>query len=181
MLCIDATRCTYMHSSNPSRGAAELTFLSLMQTTHNNQSPLCLILCCLLTNYLTTNLYRQERHVLFQRELAERETEDVLERALLKAHNSKLNGAIPAADYFRLEEKIESLKKLRFTDEYERLQDPETYEFMKYKVAAEVGGPEEVEAYRLYERTRISEVGRDKYRLFAQRAQDDPIFQGYLQ
>ena len=59
--------------------------------------------------------------MLFQRELAERETEDLLERALLKAHNSKLNGAIAAADYYRLEEKIESLKKLRFTDEYERL------------------------------------------------------------
>ena len=46
---------------------------------------------------------------------------------------------------------------------------------MKYKVAAEVGGPEEVEAFRLYERTRIAEVGQDKYRLFAQRATDDPL------
>ncbi len=105
--------------------------------------------------------------MLFTRELAERETEDVLERALLKAYHSKLNGAIPAADYYRLQEKVESLKKLRFTEEYERMQDREAYEFMKYKVAAEVGGPEEVEAYRLYERTRINEVGRDNYRLFA--------------
>ena len=124
---------------------------------------------------------RTERHTLFQRELAERETEDVLERALLKAHHSKLNGAIAAAEYYRIQEKIESLKKLRFTEEYERLQDRETYEFMKYKVAAEVGGAEELEAFKLYERTRINEVGQDKYRLFAQRASDDPIFQGYIQ
>ena len=64
---------------------------------------------------------RAERHVLFQRELAERETEDVLDRALLKAYHSKLNAAIPAAEYYRVEEKINSLKKLRFTEEYEKL------------------------------------------------------------
>ena len=46
---------------------------------------------------------------------------------------------------------------------------------MKYKVAAEVGGPEELEAFKLYERTRILEVGTEKYRLFASRAVDDPL------
>ena len=118
---------------------------------------------------------RAERRVLFQRELAERETEDVLDRALLKAYHSKLNKAISAPEYFRVEQKIESLKKLRFTEEYERLQDRETYEYMKYKVAAEVGGTEELEAFRLYERTRIQEFGEEKYRLVASRAADDPL------
>lgn len=51
---------------------------------------------------------------------------------------------------------------------------------MKYKVAAEVGGVDEVESFKLYERTRINEVGQERYRLFAQRAVDDPIMQGYL-
>jgi len=37
---------------------------------------------------------------------------------------------------------------------------------MKYKVAAEVGGTEEVEAFKLYERSRIHEVGHENYRLF---------------
>ena len=91
--------------------------------------------------------------------MAERETEDVLDRALLKAENSKLNGTLPAPEYYRIEEKVSSLKKLRFTEEYEKLQDPETYDYMKYKVAAEVGGPDEVEAFRLYERTRINDIG----------------------
>lgn len=118
--------------------------------------------------------------MLFARELAEREAEDVLERALLKAHHSKLNGAIPAADYYRIESKIDALKKLRFTEEYERLQDRETYEYMKYKVAAEVGGTEELEAFKLYERTRIEDVGQEKYRLFTQRASDDPVMSGYI-
>jgi hypothetical protein len=35
-----------------------------------------------------------------------------------------------------------SLKKLIFTEDYERMQDKEMYEWMKYKVAAEVGGEE---------------------------------------
>lgn len=99
----------------------------------------------------------------------------MLERALLKAYNSKLNGTLSAPDYYRLQAKIESLKKLRFTEEYERLQDRETFEYMKYKVAAEVGGPEELEAFKLYERTRINEVGVEKYRLFAKTANEDPI------
>ena len=104
---------------------------------------------------------------MFQRELAERETEDVLDRALLKAQHSYLNKAITAPEMFRVMEKVGALKKLRFTEEYEKLQDPETYEFMKYKVAAEVGGSEELEAFKLYERTRINVVGQEKYRLFA--------------
>ena len=85
----------------------------------------------------------------------------MLERALLKAYHSKENGAIAAPEYYRIVEKVESLKKLRFTEEYERLQDPETYEYMKYKVAAEVGGSEELEAFKLYERTKISDVGQE--------------------
>ena len=70
------------------------------------------------------------------------------------------------------------MKKLRFTDEYERLQDRETYEYMKYKVAAEVGGAEEVEAFRLYEKTMVESKGEENYRLFAQRALKDPLLGG---
>ena len=46
---------------------------------------------------------------------------------------------------------------------------------MKYKVAAEVGGPEEKEAFNLYSKTKIEEIGEDRFRLFSNRAQDDPI------
>ena len=67
------------------------------------------------------------------------------------------------------------MKKLRFTDEYERLQDRETYEYMKYKVAAEVGGAEETEAFKLYEKTMIESRGEEHYRLFAKKAKMDPL------
>ena len=81
----------------------------------------------------------------------------MLDRALLKAEHSKQNGAISAVEYHKVCAKIDSLKKLAFTEDYEKLQDRETYEYMKYKVAAEVGGPEEQEAFRLYEKTHIQE------------------------
>ena len=67
------------------------------------------------------------------------------------------------------------MKKLRFTDEYERLQDRETYEYMKYKVAAEVGDAEEIETLKLYERTFIESQGEERFRLFAKSAKNEPV------
>jgi hypothetical protein len=49
---------------------------------------------------------------------------------------------IDAPTYYRIEEKVNSLKKLRFVEDAERWRDPAVYEWMKYKVAAEVGGEE---------------------------------------
>ena len=88
------------------------------------------------------DLYAQEksREKLFAQELAERETEDVLDRALLKAKHAKLSGVLPASDFYRISEKVDALKKLKFVEGYEQLQDSATYEWIKYKVAAEIGG-----------------------------------------
>eukprot|EP00352_Strombidinopsis_acuminata_P008142 CAMPEP_0176371318 /NCGR_PEP_ID=MMETSP0126-20121128/24608_1 /TAXON_ID=141414 ORGANISM="Strombidinopsis acuminatum, Strain SPMC142" /NCGR_SAMPLE_ID=MMETSP0126 /ASSEMBLY_ACC=CAM_ASM_000229 /LENGTH=105 /DNA_ID=CAMNT_0017730715 /DNA_START=11 /DNA_END=328 /DNA_ORIENTATION=+ len=63
----------------------------------------------------TTEKARAE---LFKRELAERETSDVLDRALLKAHHGKLSGSIDAPTYHRIHDRVMSLKKLRFTMDY---------------------------------------------------------------
>ena len=52
---------------------------------------------------------------------------------------------------------------------------------MKYKVAAEVGGADELESFKLYERTRIDDIGQERYRLFSQRITDDPVMRGYIQ
>ena len=71
-----------------------------------------------------------------------------------------------APDFYKIDAKIDALKKLRFTEQYERLQDPLTYEWMKYKVAAEVGGNEERAAFELFEKVKIKEKGEAKFRLF---------------
>ena len=116
---------------------------------------------------LYKDLYAQEQHRadLFKREMAERDEEDVLERALLKAKNAYQTQALPAHEYYRIKEKVAALKKLRFAEGYEKYQDPTTYEWMKYKVAAEIGGPEEHEAFKLYEKIKIDELGETNYRL----------------
>ena len=47
------------------------------------------------------------------------------------------------------------MKKLRFVEEYEKHQDQQTYEWIKYKVAAEVGGQKEKEEFAAYEKEKI--------------------------
>ena len=74
--------------------------------------------------------------------MMEIETNDVLDKALVKAKANKAIGAIDAPTYHIIEDKINSLKKLKFTQEYESWKDADMYEWMKYKVAAEVGGEE---------------------------------------
>ena len=84
---------------------------------------------------------RQLREKKYAWEIKEIETTDVLDRALIRAKANKDQGIIDAPTYFVIEDKINSLKKLKFTQEYESWKDMDTYEWMKYKVAAEVGGP----------------------------------------
>ena len=44
------------------------------------------------------------------------------------------------------------------------------YEWIKYKVAAEIGGSEEQEAFQLYEKNKIESMGELNYNLFKERA-----------
>ena len=60
---------------------------------------------------------------------------------------------------------MDALKKLKFVEEFEAHQDHQAYEWIKYKVAAEIGGPEEQEAYALYEKNKIDEIGELKFKL----------------
>lgn len=86
--------------------------------------------------------YRALRRKRFLWEVKERETPDALDKALIRAKAKKEEGLIDAPTYYIIEDKIKSLKKLIFTEDYERMQDKDMYEWMKYKVAAEVGGEE---------------------------------------
>ena len=101
----------------------------------------------------------------------------MLDRARLKALHSKKNGVLSAVDFHKIDAKIDSLKKLRFTEDYEKIQDPQTYEWMKYKVAAEVGSDEERAAFELYEKVKIQEKGEERFRLFTHNAKHDPVFE----
>ena len=67
-------------------------------------------------------------------------TEDILDKALLKLKANLEENLIDSPTYFKTVEKINSLKKLQFVQDYELWKDKDAYEWMKYKVAAEVGG-----------------------------------------
>ena len=89
----------------------------------------------------------------------------MLDRAFLKAKHARYAGVLPAPEYHRIREKVDSLKKLRFVEEYEKHQDTDTYEWIKYKVAAEIGGEEEREAFKLYEKIKTDELGETRIKL----------------
>ena len=122
------------------------------------------------TMYADLVAQENARAKLFSQELAERETDDILDRALLKAKHAKQSGVLAAAEYHRISEKVDSLKKLKFVEAYEGHQDKVTYEWIKYKVAAEIGGQEEQEAFAMYEKMKIDEIGELKYQLLKEKA-----------
>lgn len=54
------------------------------------------------------------------------------------------------------------------------MQDRDTYEWMKYKVAAEVGGDAEKEAFKLFEKLKVDQKGEAGYRLWRDQISKDP-------
>ena len=68
---------------------------------------------------ITYFVYRAIREQRYKWEILEIETPDVLDRALVRAKANKELGAIDAPTYFMIEDKVKSLKKLKFTQEYE--------------------------------------------------------------
>ena len=124
--------------------------------------------------------YRALREQRYKWEILELETADVLDRALIRAKANKDLGAIDAPTYYQIEDKVNALKKLKFTQEYEAWKDKDTYEWMKYKVAAEVGGDAEREAFALFEKVKIDQKGEAGYRMWRQQIEKDPAAQQYL-
>lgn len=126
------------------------------------------------------NVYRAIRERRYKWEILEVETHDILDRALVRAKANKELGAIDAPTYYMIEDKINSLKKLKFTQEYEQMQDRDTYEWMKYKVAAEVGGDAEREAFKLFEKLKIDQKGETGYRIWRESIDKNPEAQKFI-
>ncbi|TNV84332.1 hypothetical protein FGO68_gene4975 [Halteria grandinella] len=120
------------------------------------------------------------REQRYKWEILEFETSDVLDRALVRAKANRALGAIDAPTYYVLEDKINSLKKLKFTQEHEAWKDADTYEWMKYKVAAEVGGDAEREAFELFEKVQMDKKGEAGFRLWREQINKDPAAQQFL-
>jgi hypothetical protein len=119
-------------------------------------------------------MIRAIREQRYKWEILEIETNDVLDRALVRAKANKELGAIDAPTYYLIEDKITSLKKLKFTQEWEAWKDKDTYEWMKYKVAAEVGGDSEREAFKLFEKLKVDQKGEAGFRLWRDQIENNP-------
>ncbi|CDW84511.1 UNKNOWN [Stylonychia lemnae] len=126
----------------------------------------------------------QQREAIRERrykwEILEIETNDILDRALIKAKANKDLGAIDAPTYHIIEDKISSLKKLKFTQDYESWKDKDMLEWMKYKVAAEVGGDDEIAAFQQFEKLKLDQKGENGYRLWRDQIEKDPQAQKFI-
>ena len=69
---------------------------------------------------LLMNLFRKLRRKVFQWEAKEKETQDILDKCLVRAKAKKELGHIDAPTYHIIADKIDSLKKLKFTEDYEK-------------------------------------------------------------
>lgn len=69
---------------------------------------------------------------------------------------------------------------MKFTQEYEQWKDKDIYEWMKHKVAAEVGGQQEREAFELFEKQMVDQKGEVNYRLWRKHVEEDPYRQHFL-
>eukprot|EP00347_Sterkiella_histriomuscorum_P002516 403367851 len=116
----------------------------------------------------------------YKHEILEIETNDILDRALVKAKAHKELGAIDAPTYHEIVDKVTSLKKLKFTFDYEDWKDKDMLEWMKYKVAAEVGGDEEIAAFERFEKIKLDQKGENGYRLWREQIERDPQAQRFI-
>ena len=64
----------------------------------------------------------------------------MLDKSLVRLLANKNEGIVDAPTYYMIYDKLMALKKFKFTKEYEQWKDKEMYDWMNYKVAAEVGG-----------------------------------------
>lgn len=78
----------------------------------------------------------------FHWEQKEFTTTDILDKQIVRLQANKEEGIVDNPTFYKSYEKLMALKKFKFTKEYEEWKDKEMYDWMKYKVAAEIGGPE---------------------------------------
>jgi hypothetical protein len=110
----------------------------------------------------------------FHWEFKEFTTPDIIDKSLVRLLANKKEGIVDTPTYYNTYDKLMALKKFKFTKEYEQWKDKEMYDWMKYKVAAEIGGPEEKEAFALFEKIKMDSKGEAGYRLWRESIEKDP-------
>ena len=99
----------------------------------------------------------------------EHKSDDILEKALARALGNLENGSITLADYYKLKDKIDDLKKIRFSKNYDG-----------YRVATDIGATRERELYILYDQIMRNERGELAHKLWKDRIELDPQAKGII-
>ena len=115
-----------------------------------------------------------ERREVFELEAKEMLETDILQRALIRAESRVNKNVMELAEYYKIVDKVDTLKKLRISDLRDKLHDPKMYEWMKYKVAADIGGTAEREAFQMFEKLEINEKGEAAFMLWRENIIKDP-------
>ena len=113
------------------------------------------------------------RQQVFKYEKDEMLEEDILKKVVIRAKANLNSKSIDMPEYFKILDRVDQLQKLQFVEEW-ALHEPEVYEWMKHKIAADVGGTREREAFHLYESQIMNEKGEVAFRLWRENIEKDP-------
>ena len=78
------------------------------------------------------------------------------------------------AHFYKIKDRVNQLRKLELSEDHDKYHAPDVYEWMKYKVASDIGGVEEREAFEMFERMQINERGATNYKLWRENIENDP-------
>ena len=80
------------------------------------------------------------------------QAEDVLDKCLFWAQSQVKAGEMEVAHFYKIKDRVNQLWKLELSEDHDKYHAPDVYEWLKYKVAADIGGVAEREAFEMYER-----------------------------
>ena len=99
----------------------------------------------------------------FDLEHREELEEDILDKLMVRTYAQKEFAEIDQSTYMQRMNRLDQLKKLEFTREWEALEDPTVYEWMKLKLASDIGDAREAETFAQYEEYMQERKGEDAF------------------
>ena len=97
-------------------------------------------------------------------------TDDVLEKATLRALGNLKIGEITYAEFYKIKAKIDDLKKIRFAEHYDS----------SVKLESDISTTKEREIFKLYDQVIRNERGEIGYKLWRDRIEKDPQARGII-
>ena len=116
-------------------------------------------------NHLYKDLlaHEKKKRNVYKAQFYDYRATDVLERALVRALGNYNSKEISFAEYTRIRDKVNDLKKVRFAENYDG-----------FKIETNVGGTRERELFKLYDQVVRNERGEVAHKLWREKIEKDP-------